>query len=52
MYRFVQSLGITPLCGTTNETHMREDLAAENLDKGEGYFRTLTQFIWGDVVKK
>jgi hypothetical protein len=28
---------------------MREDLAAEKLDKGEGNFRTLTQFIWGDV---
>lgn len=47
VYRFVQSLGITPLCGTTDEAHMRDDLTAENLDKGERHFRTLTQFIWG-----
>jgi len=47
VYRFVQSLGITPLCGTTSETHMQEDLAAEKLDKGEEYFGTLTRFIWG-----
>lgn len=47
VYRFVQSLGITPLCGTTDEAHMRDDLTAENLDKGEGHFGTLTQFIWG-----
>jgi len=47
VYRFVQSLGITPLCGTTDEAHMRDDLTAENLDKGEGHFGTLIQFIWG-----
>ncbi|KAH9961320.1 Aldo/keto reductase [Russula dissimulans] len=46
VYRFVQSLGITPLCGTTDETHMREDIAAEKLDKGEENFGTLSQFIW------
>jgi hypothetical protein len=47
VYRFVQSLGITPLCGTTDEAHMRDDITAENLDKGEGHFGTLAQFIWG-----
>jgi len=46
VYRFVQSLGITPLCGTTDETHMREDIAAEKLGKGEEHFGTLSQFIW------
>jgi len=46
VYRFVQSLGITPLCGTTDETHMREDIASEKLNKGEEHFGTLSQFIW------
>jgi diketogulonate reductase-like aldo/keto reductase len=45
VYRFTQSLGITPLSGTTDETHMREDLVAENLN-GEKFFGTLTRFIW------
>jgi diketogulonate reductase-like aldo/keto reductase len=47
VYRVVQSLGIIPLCGTTDETHMREDISAEKLDKGEEYFSELTRFIWG-----
>lgn len=28
-FKFVQSLGIVPLSGTTSEVHMREDLAVE-----------------------
>ena len=47
VYRVVQSLGIVPLCGTTDEAHMREDIAAEKLDKGEEHFSELTKFIWG-----
>jgi len=47
VYRVVQSLGIIPLCGTTDETHMREDIMAEKLDKGEEHFSGLTKFIWG-----
>ena len=47
VYRFVQSLGITPLCGTTDETHMQEDITADKIDKGEEHFGTLTKFIWG-----
>ncbi|KAI9442260.1 Aldo/keto reductase [Lactarius indigo] len=47
VYRFAQSLGITPLSGTTDETHMREDLVAESLNQGEECFGTLTRFIWG-----
>ena len=47
VYRFAQSLGITPLSGTTDETHMREDLVAESLNQGEEFFGTLTRFIWG-----
>jgi len=26
---------------------MREDVAAEKLEKGEEHFSTLTKFIWG-----
>ncbi|KAI0256063.1 Aldo/keto reductase [Lactifluus subvellereus] len=47
VYRFAQSLGITPLSGTTDEVHMQEDLAVETLNKGEEHFGTLTEFIWG-----
>jgi diketogulonate reductase-like aldo/keto reductase len=47
VYRFAQSLGITPLSGTTDEAHMREDVAVEKLSKGEEHFSTLTKFIWG-----
>ncbi|KAH9047915.1 Aldo/keto reductase [Lactarius hengduanensis] len=47
VYRFAQSLGITPLSGTTDETHMREDLVAESLNQGEEFFGSLTRFIWG-----
>ena len=45
VYRFAQSLGITPLSGTTDETHMREDLVAESLNQGEEFFGSLTKFI-------
>ena len=45
VYRFAQSLGVTLLSGTTDGTHMREDLVAENLN-GEEFFGTLTRFIW------
>jgi diketogulonate reductase-like aldo/keto reductase len=47
VYRVVQSLGIVPLCGTTDEAHMREDIVAEKLDRGEEHFSELTRFIWG-----
>ena len=33
VYRFAQSLGVTLLSGTTDETHMREDLVGESLTK-------------------
>jgi hypothetical protein len=46
VYRVVQSLGIVPLCGTTDEAHMREDIEAEKLNRGEEHFSELTRFIW------
>jgi diketogulonate reductase-like aldo/keto reductase len=32
IYRLAQLRGVTPLCGTTNEQHMREAVAVESLD--------------------
>jgi diketogulonate reductase-like aldo/keto reductase len=31
VYRYAQLSGITPLCGTTDETHMKEALAVETV---------------------
>ncbi|KAI0268730.1 Aldo/keto reductase [Gloeopeniophorella convolvens] len=45
-YRFVQSLAITPISGTTDETHMQQDVAVEDLDNGIEHFAELTRFIW------
>ena len=36
VYKFAQSEGITPLSGTTNEEHMREDVAVEKLSFPDG----------------
>ncbi|KAI0305621.1 Aldo/keto reductase [Multifurca ochricompacta] len=47
VYYFAQSLGITPLSGTTAESHMQEDVTVENLNKGREFFSALTEFIWG-----
>ena len=32
LFKIAQMHGVTPLCGTTNEQHMDEALAAEELD--------------------
>ena len=32
VYRLAQLNGVTPLSGTTNETHMKADLEVENID--------------------
>jgi diketogulonate reductase-like aldo/keto reductase len=32
LFRIAQMHGVTPLCGTTNEAHMREAVAAEHVD--------------------
>jgi hypothetical protein len=39
--------GITPLCGTTNETHMREALAVKDLkvDVEMPEFKTVTEML-------
>lgn len=35
VYRLAQLQGVTPLSGTTNEAHMRDDIALENIEVGE-----------------
>lgn len=32
VYRFAQSVGVTPLSGTTSEAHMRTDVAVEKIE--------------------
>jgi len=32
LYRIVQLAGITPLSGTTNDEHMKEDVAVEHIN--------------------
>lgn len=48
VYLFARSLGITPLSGTTNVEHMKEDLEPEKMVAGdEPEFADLKKFIWG-----
>ena len=54
LFRLAQVHGVTPLSGTTNETHMREDVTAEAIDlsrdpEGEGAaVREIERLVWGD----
>ena len=41
VFRFAQALGMLPLTGTTDETHMKQDLAAESLALGADDVRTI-----------
>ncbi|KAA1471750.1 Aldo/keto reductase [Dentipellis sp. KUC8613] len=45
LYRFAQLLGITPLSGTTNETHMQEDVCVEEIKLSLDDFKELTELI-------
>ncbi|KAF4621064.1 hypothetical protein D9613_000168 [Agrocybe pediades] len=49
VYKLAQLEGVTPLSGTTDETHMREDVAVENLsfasEGSEELLEALTKFI-------
>ena len=45
LYRFAQLQGITPLSGTTDGMHMREDLEVENIELSEEEVGSLVQFI-------
>ena len=41
VFRFAQAVGMLPLTGTTDETHMKQDLASESLALGAEDVRTL-----------
>lgn len=46
LYRFAQTQGITPLTGTTSETHMQEDLNVEKIDLTAAEVESLVQYVW------
>lgn len=54
LFKLAQVHGITPLSGTTNEEHMREDVAAETIDlsqslENEGAaMQEIEQLVWGE----
>jgi diketogulonate reductase-like aldo/keto reductase len=48
LLRFAQLEGITPLSGTTNETHMEEDVAAQNItfsDRVGNHLRSIKSLV-------
>jgi len=51
VYKLAQLDGIIPLSGTTNEIHMREDVAVDDLSlEGEGWdedLETVRSFVRG-----
>ncbi|KAF7306004.1 Aldo-ket-red domain-containing protein [Mycena chlorophos] len=48
LFKFAMLGGVTPLCGTTNETHMSEVVAASSLDlPASTQLDNLSKLIWG-----
>jgi len=51
VYRLAQLHGITPLCGSTNEEHMREAVAVEGIEFDEGVMTEhgglVKKLVWG-----
>jgi len=56
LFKLAQLHGITPLSGTTNEQHMKEDVAVENIDltlnkddevHSSGALTDIVQIVWG-----
>ena len=45
VYRLAQLHGVTPLSGTTNEEHMREDVAVENIEVGPAEQKDLDAIV-------
>ncbi|KZV76342.1 Aldo/keto reductase [Peniophora sp. CONT] len=45
VYRFAQSVGVTPLSGTTSEAHMKADVAVEKIELGEEEVKALNELI-------
>ena len=52
-YAFCMALGITPMDGTTNEQHMREDIALmDRIRNGEQIFDNMDELsIIGDALE-
>ena len=54
LFKLAQVHGITPLSGTTNEEHMREDVAAETIDLSQSLekegaaMQEIEQLVWGE----
>ena len=46
LYKLAQLHGITPLSGTTNETHMTEDVAVDKIDLSAEDDRIRTLLAW------
>jgi len=50
LYRLAQTQGITPLSGTTNEEHMRQDVAVEKIEVSEEDEKVLQEVTaWMDL---
>ncbi|KIY53293.1 Aldo/keto reductase [Fistulina hepatica ATCC 64428] len=50
VYRYAQSIGITPLCGTQNEEHMHQDVRIADIpidDNARTHIESITKFIRG-----
>ncbi|KAF9241849.1 NADP-dependent oxidoreductase domain-containing protein [Melanogaster broomeanus] len=50
VFKLAQLHNIVPLTGTTNELHMQQDLAAEQItfgDEVKGEMRTIIELVWG-----
>lgn len=45
VYRLAQSQGITPISGTTNEQHMRDDVEVENIEVDDPSKESLDEVI-------
>ncbi|KAJ7091113.1 NADP-dependent oxidoreductase domain-containing protein [Mycena epipterygia] len=50
LFKFAMLGGVTPLCGTTNESHMEEGVAVPTLELRDpsGQLNTLKNMVWGD----
>lgn len=46
VFRFALQVGMVPLTGTTNETHMKEDLAVYDFDLDDGEVNTVDDIAW------
>lgn len=50
LFKFAMLGGVTPLCGTTNESHMEEGVSVPALELKDpsGQLNILRNMVWGD----